>query len=283
MTIHLGIDGGGTGCRAAIAAREGAVLGLGVGAAANIVTDPEAARVAVLAATEAALADAGGPCAPGDLVAVLGLAGANLPDAAARFAATLPFARVRVFSDAHVAVRGALGGDDGVTAAIGTGSVFAAQRAGAVRLIGGWGFVLGDQASGARLGQRLLELALLAHDGLAKPSPLLEAVVVEAGGAAGLVAATRHAAPADFAKLAPRLVEAAAAGDGAAVSIMAEAEAQVVAAIDHLLAGEALPVCFLGGLGAVFAARLAGRYRGQIRPARGSGLDGALAMARELA
>jgi len=283
MSMHLGIDGGGTGCRAAVAAEDGRVLGVGTGAPANIVTDPEAAHAAVLAATETALLAAEARCAPGDLVAVLGLAGANLPEAAARFAAKLPFARVRVVSDALVAVRGALGADDGVTAAIGTGSVFAAQRAGAVRMIGGWGFVLGDQASGARLGQRLLEWALLAHDGLADPSPLLAAVVAEAGGPDGLVATMRHAVPADFARLAPRLVAAAASRDPVAEAILAEGEAQIVAAIDLLLGGEALPITFLGGLGPVFAARLAGRYGAHIRPARGSGLDGALAMARDLA
>ena len=61
-----------------------------------------------------------------------------------------------------------------------------------------------------------------------------------------------------------------------------EAEAEVARAIDRLLADGPLPVCFLGGLGPVFAARLAGRYGGLIRAPRGSGLDGALALARRL-
>jgi glucosamine kinase len=270
MTIHLGIDGGGSGCRAAVARAGGGVLGRGDGAAANIVTDPEGARAAVLAAAGAALAEAGVADGPGDCVAVLGLAGANLTASAVRFAASLPFARTRVVSDALVAVRGALGAADGVTAAIGTGSVFAAQRAGAVRFIGGWGFVLGDHASGARLGRSLFEAALLAHDGLRPASPMLTAALAEAGGPEGLVAWARTARPADFAAHAPRIVAAAAEGDAAAQAILAGAEAQVAAAIDHLLDGAALPVCFLGGLGPVFAARLAGRYGDMIRPAAGS-------------
>ncbi|MBA3326228.1 MAG: ATPase, partial [Rhodobacteraceae bacterium] len=61
------------------------------------------------------------------------------------------------------------------------------------------------------------------------------------------------------------------------------AEADAAAAIDLLLAPGPAPVCFLGGLGAVFAERLAGRYGALIRPALGSALDGALALARDLA
>lgn len=283
MIIYLGIDGGGSGCRAAVARVDGVVLGHGAGAAANIVTDPERSRTAVLAATGAALAAAGLQDGPEACVAVLGLAGANLSASAARFAASLPFARVRVVSDAQIAVRGALGAADGLTAAIGTGSVFALQRRGAVRFIGGWGFVLGDQASGARLGQALLERALLAHDGLAQASPLLGAVLAEAGGPEALVAWARTARPGDFARFAPRIVTSAEAGDAAAEAILADADAQVAAAIDRLLDGAMLPVCFLGGLGPVFAARLAPRYGDLIRPAAGTGLDGALAMAREFA
>ena len=61
------------------------------------------------------------------------------------------------------------------------------------------------------------------------------------------------------------------------------AEAAIAAAIDRLEADGPLPVCFLGGLGPEFARRLAARYPGMIRPPRGTGLDGALAMARGLA
>ncbi len=275
--MYLGIDGGGTGCRAAVCGADGAVLGRGTGASANIVTDAAGARVSVLAAARAALQEAG--AAEGSAVAVLGLAGANLADRAATFAAALPFRRAQVVSDALIAVRGALGAEDGVAAVIGTGSVFALQTSGAVRFLGGWGFQLGDQASGAWMGRRLLERALLAHDGLAPGTPLLGAVVAEAGGPEGLVAFAQTALPPDYARLARRLVE---ADDPAAEAVLAEAGAHVAASVDALMAGRALPLCFLGGLGAVFAARLAGRYGAAIRPPKGSALDGALALARGL-
>ncbi|HEU0222349.1 MAG TPA: BadF/BadG/BcrA/BcrD ATPase family protein, partial [Paracoccaceae bacterium] len=165
MHLYLGVDGGGTGCRAAVADAEGRVLGRGEAASANIWTDPEGARANILAAARAAL-DAAGGGELTDLRAVLGLAGANLPEAVARFAEALPFARTRIESDALVALKGALGDEDGITAAIGTGSVFGLQRHGVLRMIGGWGFQLGDQGSGARMGRALYEAALLAHDGM---------------------------------------------------------------------------------------------------------------------
>ncbi len=182
-----------------------------------------------------------------------------------------------------MALKGALGEADGITAALGTGSVFGVQRRGAARMIGGWGFLLGDQGSGARIGRALYEAALLAHDGLAEATPLLRAVLAETGGAEGIVAFGQRAAPADFARQVPRVLAAAAAGDPAGAAILAEAEAAVARAIDRLQADGPLPVCFLGGLGPVFAERLAGRYPGLIRAPLGSALDGALALARGLA
>ncbi|MGO7425934.1 LysR substrate-binding domain-containing protein, partial [Rhizobium ruizarguesonis] len=55
---------------------------------------------------------------------------------------------VRVVTDALIALQGALGDADGIVGAFGTGSVYNARRDGRLNGIGGWGFVVGDQASG---------------------------------------------------------------------------------------------------------------------------------------
>ncbi|HET9069405.1 MAG TPA: BadF/BadG/BcrA/BcrD ATPase family protein, partial [Amaricoccus sp.] len=195
---------------------------------------------------------------------------------------------VRIESDAFVALKGALGAEDGIAAILGTGSVFGLQLGGEARILGGWGFLLGDSGGGARLGRALLERALLAHDGFAATTPLLAATLAAHAGPEGIVAFGRKAAPADFAREVPRVLAAEAAGDAAARAILAEAEAAVALAIDRLeergeAAGGDLPICFLGGLGPEFARRLGPRYPGLVRPPRGSGLDGALAMARGVA
>ncbi len=282
MRLVLGIDGGGTGCRAAVADAEGRVLGRGEAASANIVSDPDGARANILAAARAALDASGTGAEVADLVAVLGLAGANVRAAAERLGGRLPFGRARIVTDAAIALRGSHGRADGITATCGTGSVFAVQRGGEVGTVGGWGLILGDQGSGARLGRTLLETALLAHDGLIPSTPLLAEVVAEADGPDGLVGFAQGASPGDFARYAPRVVAAAAAGDAAAERILAEPTRWVAASIDRLAGNDLLPIVFHGGLGAVFAARLAERFAGRVREARGTALDGALDMAREL-
>lgn len=282
MTLYLGVDGGGTGCRAAVADGSGRVLGQGAGGPANIWTDPDGALASILAAARQALEAAAPRADPADVVAGLGLAGANVSGMAERLAPRLPFRRSRIESDAAAAVRGALGSGDGVAAAIGTGSVFGSQRDGVVRIIGGWGFQLGDHASGMALGRALCVEALLAHDGETGMTPVLAALLAEKGGPAGLVAWGKEARPADFAGLVPRLLAAEAAGDPAAGAILRRADGEVARAIDRLMAEGEAPLCFLGGLGPVFALRLAERYGPLVRPALGTGLDGALALARTL-
>ena len=78
MTLYLGVDGGGTGCRAAVADGSGRVLGQGAGGPANIWTDPDGALASILAAARQALEAAAPRADPADVVAGLGLAGANV-------------------------------------------------------------------------------------------------------------------------------------------------------------------------------------------------------------
>ncbi len=275
MQLFLGIDGGGTGCRAAVADARGQVLGRGMAGPANIASDPDGAARHILAAAAQAVAAAGG----GNVVAAgLGLAGANAAGAAARLRDVLPFARMAVVTDGLTAAKGALGARDGVVAALGTGSVFAVQRAGVIRQIGGRGLVLGDEASGAWIGRAILQRALRAVDGLETATPLLSALVEEGGGADEVVAFSLRARPADFAALAPRVAE---SGDPAAQAVMHAAMADAAAAITRLQGGDALPVVFLGGLGTVFAEGLKGRFL--VMAPLGTALDGALMLAREVA
>lgn len=275
MSYYLGIDGGGTGCRAAIADARGRVIGRGVAGPANISAGIEGPCANILTAASAALQEAGHGRLD-DLTAVLGLAGANVTAAARSLQAMLPFRHARIVTDAVTAAAGALGKGDGIVAAMGTGSVFAVQTGGGIRQYGGRGFMLGDEGSGAVLGRALLAEALRAEDGFAPASPLLQAVLDELGGIEGMIAFGLRARPAEFAAFAPRIV---AGGDPAAERIFGAAVAEVRHMIEVLQAGRDLPVVFLGGLGSYYAARLSGLW--DIRQPLGSGLDGAILMARQ--
>ncbi|SDE23094.1 glucosamine kinase [Paracoccus isoporae] len=275
MVFYLGIDGGGTGCRAAVADADGRILGRGTGGPANINTNVESAAENILAATAEALRGTDIPAS--DLVATLGLAGGAMQVARDRLMTLLPFAQAQIVNDGMAAARGALGQDDGILAAIGTGSVYAEQRGGEIRQAGGRGFLLGDEASGAVLGRTLLAEALRAADGFAEMTPLLAEVLEECGGIQGIIGFSNTARPVDYGAHAPRVV---ASDDPAARRIFDDAVAQVRHAIASLQRGDRLPVVFVGGLGARYAARLSGEW--PVHEARGNAVDGALDMARQM-
>ncbi len=272
MDLLLGIDGGGTGCRAVLADASGHILGRGEAGPANIASDFSGALDNILAATRLA-------CGGHDLTRVsagLGLAGANAAGVSDRLSQALPFARTAIETDGITAVRGALGGEDGIVAAIGTGSVFAAQRGGEIRQIGGWGLVLGDEGSGAWIGRAILSAALRAVDGFQPMTPLLASMIDSHGGPSGVVSFSLSATPGDFARLAPQVLD---SPDPTARAVLDRAHADVAAAITLLQGADHLPVVFLGGLGPTYAAAT---NRWPIQPAKGSALDGALSLARSL-
>lgn len=277
MALYLGIDGGGTGCRAALADSSGRILGQGTGGPANINTDINLAAASILDATAGALAQSQTGAGAGDLIAVMGLAGGGMQTKVGRLAAMLPFARLRIVNDGITAAQGALGPNDGILAAMGTGSVFAVQRGGQLRQVGGRGFLLGDEGSGAVLGRNLLSVAMRAADGFHPMSPLLAAVLDEFDGIEGVIGFGNTASPADFARLAPRIVT---SDDPAARAIFDAAISDLDASITTLQQGDSLPVVFTGGLGPHYAARLAGRW--PMRSPLGDSVRGALAMALQI-
>ena len=275
MQVFLGLDGGGTGCRAALADRDGRVLGRAEGGPANIMSDREGALAVILEVAGQALAGRD----PAGVAACLGLAGANMPEARDWIAARLPFGRCRVVHDAVTAVAGALGPADGIVAAIGTGSVFSRQSGEEILTIGGWGPVLGDEAGGAWMGRRFLGHVLRAVDGLVAETPLTRATLERFGGAPAIVTLAATATAADFGREARHMLEW--HGDPACEAVLKAAGDYVTQVIDRLQPDDApLPVTFTGGLGPIFADRLFDCWAQ--RPARGNPLDGALRLAREL-
>ena len=273
LPLFLCIDGGGTGCRAVLADGRGEILGHGTAGPANIASDFEGALGNIVQAAR----EAAGEVSLTALRAGLGLAGANAGAAADRLRPHLPFARSTVVTDAETAALGALGDSWGIVGAIGTGSVYARRDGAGLRQIGGRGLAVGDEASGAWLGKMALSRALRAADGLTPGTPFLSALIARFGGVDAAVAWAVTARGADFATLAPEIV---ASRDPAALALMEEATAEVNAAITALQPSQPLPVVLIGGLGPVFAPRIAAHWT--VRPAVGSALDGALALARQI-
>ncbi|WP_106203114.1 BadF/BadG/BcrA/BcrD ATPase family protein [Aliiruegeria haliotis] len=275
-SLFLGVDGGGTSCRAALLAdgkRHEVQLG-----SANVSTDFDGATATVTAAL-AQLADrAGIPVAVlENAPAHVGLAGVMSPAIAADVAAALPLRQVTVTDDRPTMIAGALGDREGAVAAIGTGSFVGRQAGDRITGLGGWGFYIGDQASGAWLMRRSFEELMLAVDGLAEMTPFARLLLDQHGGDPGAVVQfSLRARPADYGRLARKLVEAAEAGDPLAAGLMTEGAEYIRRGLDRLGKTTDEVLCLTGGLGPAY-----GRWLGldTVAPL-GTALDGALALAR---
>jgi glucosamine kinase len=281
VNFVLGIDGGGTSCRAALATAQGAVVGRARSGAANIRTDLTGAMTNIVEAARQAFDAAGQD--PGLIPrtpAVLGLAGANVGTYRKQLEAILPFSVSRVETDAEIALEGAVGSGDGAMAILGTGTAYMARRNGKSRAIGGWGFQVGDQGSGARIGRDLLEQTLLAYDGIREGSPLTQAMLaIFRDNPEDVVEFTTNAKPGDFGGFAPKVFEYAEKGDSVANWILDRAVADVEAALGVLDLGGDDPLCLLGGLAPLYGPRLAPRYQTLLKPPLDDALGGAVRMA----
>lgn len=279
-SILIGIDGGGTSCRGRAILADGRRVEAR-GGPANVSRFDSATDN--LRALLQGLAEAAGLADWRGARAHLGLAGVISPAIAARVAAVLPIEAPVVTGDETIMIAGALGEADGAVAAIGTGSFVGRQSGGEIRAIGGWGFVLGDQAAGAWLGRRLLEETILAADRLVRPTGLSEAIGARMGGVPGIVDFGFRAGPDEFAALAPEIVAAAGSGDPLAARLMQEGAAYVGRALAALGWRPGEPLVLAGGLGPAYAGWLDAPARDALAPARGSALDGAMTLAARAA
>ncbi|WP_425039254.1 BadF/BadG/BcrA/BcrD ATPase family protein [Primorskyibacter sp. S187A] len=277
----IGVDGGGTGCRLALV-REDARFEV-EGGPCNVSTDLAGALRELSAGLDRLAAQAGmDRGAVRALPACLGLAGVVAGDPRPDISDALRLSYARILDDRAIALRGALGSRDGAMVGIGTGSFFAIQQNGRIRLAGGWGLRLGDEASGAWLGREAFAITLASVDGLVPESPLTESLLERYRGAPGLVAQSLKAAPQDYAALAPEIVAASDAGDRNARELLRRGRAYVIETLATLGWEPGMPLCFTGGLADSYTRVLPPDVQDALMPPEAGGLDGALLIASEM-
>lgn len=280
--LFLGIDGGGTHCRARLADASGRILGEGKGGSSNITTSLDVAAASILQATRGALAAAGfGDEAFPRIKAGFGMAGGNAPAEAAALAAwPFGFASQTVASDADIACLGAHAGRDGGILILGTGSQGAARVAGRTVTVGGWGFALSDTGSGAILGRAAARRALLGHEAIEPPSPFTQTLMARFdANPPTMLAWALKAIPRDWAELAPMVFEHAEAGDPVAAALIADHVADVCRLIDRLADLGAAKVSLMGGVAAPTRPHLPDRVAAVLVEPAGDALGGALMLA----
>jgi glucosamine kinase len=248
----IGVDGGATRCRARLRDSDGRALAEAIGAAANIHVD-FAAAVEVMRGLVVEVCDkAGLDVDKNSRIAVgFGLAGLNDAGDAAKICAAFPdYALVRAANDATTACIGAHAGADGGLVIAGTGSAAIARVAGKETIIGGRGFALGDDGSGALIGLAALRAATAAYDRLVDASALTDDVLgAFDGDIVAMVRWARTARPGDYGAFAPRVFQHAAKGDPIALAIVGSAAAAIAALARRAVGLGARRVALVGGVG----------------------------------
>ena len=269
----VGIDGGGTGTRAVVADAEGRILGRGESGASALGQGAEQAwRHVGEAISRAAV--------PGltleDCALGLGLSGTGVPVQLQAFIAADPgVARFTLVTDGLAALLGAHGGGPGALLISGTGSVAEALLPdGSRRMVGGWGWQIGDEGSGAWLGQQAMKIAQAAFDDRAPRGALAESVYAVTGPSReALLAFCAQAGQGGYASLA-RLVFDCEASDPAAAALL-DAAAR---ALDELAAAlhPTLPLALAGSIALRLGNRLSPALQSRRAEPQGDAAAGAL-------
>jgi len=280
---YLGIDGGGTRCRARLQDDSSRTIGEDESGPANIRLGLDVAWASIMTAIDRALSAAG---LSRDILAQtalgLGLTGVVTSDDCKRTtdAAPAEFGLICAAADYHVACLGAFGGEDGAIQIAGTGSSGYAIVGGKGYPVGGWGFVLSEKGSAAALGRDAIRAALEAHDKLALQTAFTEAVIRRFGTPADIIDWSEKARAGDYGALSPLAFDYACKGDAVAIPLVKQVAADIDHFVAHLIGLGAPKVCLVGGLASHILAWLSETTRKRLVEPKMDILNGAILMAR---
>jgi glucosamine kinase len=285
-SLFLGVDGGGTTCRARLCDSEGRTLGEGRAGPANLRFGVEESFAAVSAATRQCFASAGLPDPlTKQTAACLALAGASEPIYLAEARAyPHPFHTMAVTTDAHAACVGAHGGRDGGIVVVGTGTIGWARIGGHCYRVGGWGFPVSDEGSGAWIGCEAARRVLWAQDGRITWTGLLREIFVHFhGDPHELVRWMSSAKPRDFGRLAKIVTVHAPGGDPVASELMRAAAQHIETLAMRLHDFGVNRIALVGGLAAAIVPWLSADVRPLLVDPEGDAVTGALRIAMQFA
>jgi glucosamine kinase len=281
-TLYLGIDGGATHCRVRLRDQTGALLSSAEGAAANIYINRDTALGALSATIKEALNHAGiADSALSRISAGFGLAGVSRPaDAEFIVNAFVGFKRVEIANDAVTACIGAHAGADGGVIIAGTGTAGVARIGGRTSIIGGRGFILGDDGSAARIGLAAMRAAIKAYDGLMAATPLTTSLLRVFEGNPGLLTDwALQAKPGDFGSFAPHVFAAAENGDATAMQIVESAATAIDDLARTVISHGVATIAIVGGLTRAIQPYLSKDVLAVQHPALFDAIDGAIILA----
>lgn len=248
----LGIDGGGSKCKAIVVSEDNTILGTGISGPGNPLHGFEQATNSITASALLALEDAGLSDIPLDqVIAGVGLAGVNLPVLFEQMSNWQhPFKQMFLATDLLIACLGAHQGADGAVMITGTGSCGFSYVDGHPFMIGAHGFPHGDKGSGAWFGLQAAKQVLLSIDGIVAPSIMNDVLLKKLGckDDTALVEAIAGKPATYYAQLANLVFDAAEKNDDVAKSIAIEG-AEYINQIAKTLSSRNPPrMSMIGGL-----------------------------------
>ena len=301
--LFVGLDCGGTGCRAAISAGAGARIFMGTGGPANLATvsaeDLEQALKTALedacSAASVSMQDLRARCAG----IYAGCAGWSAAEKRSLFAEILQrhtgCDTLELVADYELAYLAATAGEPGIVLSAGTGCVASAMASdGQIVRYDGLGWLIGDRGSAFHIGTLALRHAAASLQNGVEADLLTECVLhsLSVDGLTELLSVIySDFRPSVVAALAQPAAALAQEGDAAATAVIAEAVDSQVAAIEQLhqrvYADRKVPVWLVGGLmhvGSFIRRELEQKLaeRGcEVREAMGSAVEGAVCLAEQ--
>lgn len=278
----VGIDAGGTQCRARLTDNQGNVLAHSITGSANIFSDFRGAIAAALSAVENCFNIAELPADSHQKTsAAFGFAGANVTRIRQQALDwPMPFLQRHIASDVEIACLGAHAGGPGAVLIVGTGSQGTAYDGQHFHSIGGWGFALSDGGSGAQLGRSALRLALRCHEGLSAPSPLTDNIMAHFDNSPeNMLQWTLSATPAQWGTFSPCVFEHAARQDSNALALVYRLAADIGQHLSFLVNSSQAKVCLMGGIARPVTPYLSPTLQQQLVAPQGDALQGALLLA----
>ncbi|MCA0452890.1 MAG: hypothetical protein LCI00_02815 [Chloroflexi bacterium] len=261
MIYLVGIDGGGSTVRVVVTGSDFTILGEATDTTANPnIVGREVALQTIQAAIQRAVAAAN--LTLEDISAVgIGVAGADSSHSEAWVRAVvqgvLPAAEVAPSSDHEIALVGAHGQRRGILVLAGTGSLASGVGAsGEYVLVGGRGYLLGDEGSGYWMGMEAFKTVVRAYDGRAPETSLTALLLAHFNlpDVPAVIPWLYHSGISrnkEIAGFAGTVLQQAEQGDPVSTDIIrraAEELALSVRALRHHFDMEALPIAFAGGL-----------------------------------
>lgn len=280
----LGVDGGGTSCRVRLCNSSGRTLGTGQAGSANVRLGADVVFQSILTATDQALEQAG---LTRDILpqtaAGFGLAGAiSEPLCQSILAYDHPFAEITLLTDAHTACLGAHQGRAGGIVILGTGSCAVFYNGHRFKTLGGWGFPVSDQGSGAWLGLHALRYALQAHEGLLPASALTHQLMQSFNHNGVEVTAWMDAAlPRDYGHFARYVIEAAQQQDSVAIQLMQTLADDVTPILNAMQQHGVARIALMGGIAPFVRAYLPERFNTVLVEPSGDAMDGAVLLVQQ--